>query len=468
MNKGRPQKKIPDSTIHTREWLESEYWDKNKTQGEIARDSGLAKWTVQNLFREYGIEVRKIKNKHLTKENQKLLNDRDWIHDQYINQGKSTCQIAKETGFSDVNVLKRINQFGIPKTQFCGNQYYKIFSDDSAAMNVLTELNKTKSLAEIADHFNVHPGTVWLWFKKLNLESKQHFNSKEENQIKEFITNELGIQNVVRNSRKLLSGNLEVDIYLPDHQLGVEMNGLYWHAHDKISDSAYHKRKADYAKKAGIKLYQFYDIEWQSKTDIIKSMISHAVGNYQKIHARKTKIVEVPQKVANEFLERNHIQGQTNSRLHLGLECMDGELVSLMSFTKSRFNKNVEWELSRFCSKLGCSVVGGASKLFHHFTTTRSPQSIVSYADRRISEGGLYEILGFKTKETVSPSYYYFYDVGERQLIRKEHFRHSKLPQIMGLEYDPNQTEFQNTSRIPGLRRIYDCGKYRFIWTKTS
>lgn len=79
-----------------------------------------------------------------------------------------------------------------------------------------------------------------------------------------------------------------------------------------------------------------------------------------------------------------------------------------MTFGKCRFDKKHEWEMLRFCCKLGHHVIGGAGKLLKHFERQYAPKSIVSYADRRWSQGKLYEALGFKLDHASAPNYWYF------------------------------------------------------------
>jgi hypothetical protein len=55
-----------------------------------------------------------------------------------------------------------------------------------------------------------------------------------------------------------------------------------------------------------------------------------------------------------------------------------------------------EYELLRFCSKLNYQVNGAASKLFTYFIKNFKPYLIISYASCDISDGNLYETLGFK------------------------------------------------------------------------
>ena len=68
------------------------------------------------------------------------------------------------------------------------------------------------------------------------------------------------------------------------------------------------------------------------------------------------------------------------------------------------------YELLRFCNKLNTTVIGGASKLFQHFLTHYQPSKIISYADRRWSNGQLYFNLGFKHTHNSGINYFYIVD----------------------------------------------------------
>ena len=98
------------------------------------------------------------------------------------------------------------------------------------------------------------------------------------------------------------------------------------------------------------------------------------------------------------------MQGSDKASVSLGL-VYRGELVSLMSFTKPRFSKKYEWELSRFASLPGVNVVGAASKLFSHFVRAHNPKSVVSYSDIAKTRGKVYETLGFELSHISTPNY---------------------------------------------------------------
>lgn len=123
---------------------------------------------------------------------------------------------------------------------------------------------------------------------------------------------------------------------------------------------------------------------------------------------------------ADKFLNSNHLQGKSASKVRLGLYHND-ELVSLMTFGKFRFNKNVEWELVRFCSKSGCNVVGGASKLFKYFVNTYKPKSIITYSNNNLGNGSVYKGLGFSEFKNKKPASVWV------NLKTKDSIRHTSL-----------------------------------------
>ena len=70
-----------------------------------------------------------------------------------------------------------------------------------------------------------------------------------------------------------------------------------------------------------------------------------------------------------------------------------------MVFGSSRHfvgNGKTKYELIRFCNKINTNVIGGASKLFKYFIKNYNPNEIISYADKRWSNGMLYNILNFE------------------------------------------------------------------------
>src|SRR5574344_17128 len=165
---------------------------------------------------------------------------------------------------------------------------------------------------------------------------------------------------------------------------------------------------------------------------------------------------EISQREAKEFLTNNHIQGNVNSSIRYGL-FYNGELVSVMTFGKLRKNlgstsEEGHYELVRFCNKLHCNVIGGASKLLHHFIREFNPKRIISYADKRWSNGEMYVKLGFEHLRDSKPSYFY----SLHGKTRENRFKYRK-DILVSEGYDKNKSESQ-IMRERGYSRIYDCG----------
>lgn len=239
---------------------------------------------------------------------------------------------------------------------------------------------------------------------------------------------------------------LEIDIYLPDMKIGFEFNGLYWHS-NKFKDKNYHLDKTNYFLERGVRIVHIWEDDWIFKKDIIKSQIINLIGVSERIPARKCKVMLIEDsKLVKEFLDRNHVQGFVTSKVKIGLLYND-KLVSLMVFDQFEGRKKMkedEWNLSRFCSSLGTSVVGGASKIISFFVKNYHPKRIISYSDRSWSNGNLYFMLGFSKVSNGHPDYKYVVD---NKRFHKSGFRKS----MTGIS--------ESCLEYP---KIYDCGRSKF------
>lgn len=286
---------------------------------------------------------------------------------------------------------------------------------------------------------------------------KSENNSIKEKELLTYITKNYDGE-VLPNHR---IGNRELDIYIPKLNLGFEFNGLYWH-NELSKSNHYHLDKTEFFEEKDIKLIHIYEDDWFSKNLIIKSRISNLLGKSNRIYAKNCEIKELSPKESNIFLTENHIQGSVNGKIKIGLFYL-GELVSIMTFgglRKSLGNKTKdgEWELLRFCNKLGVTIVGGASKLFKFFVKTFTPLNVISYADRSWSNGDLYYKLGFQLSHKTKPNYYYIVNK-ERQ--NRYNFRKDKL---IKEGYDPSLSEHKIMLNRK-IYRIYDSGSLLFRFT---
>lgn len=272
-------------------------------------------------------------------------------------------------------------------------------------------------------------------------------SSQKEDQVYTFIEN-IYHGEIVRNYKN----KYELDIYLPEINLGIELNGIWWHS-ENYKDKNYHYEKTEYFKKLGIRVFHIWEDDWLTKSSIIESQLKHLLDlSQRRIWARKCKVRIIETEELRDFLDKNHIQGFVKSIVKIGLFYND-ELVSIMSFDKYEGRKKMtdkEWNLNRFCNKLDTSVVGGASKLLSFFIKRFKPERIISYADKDWSVGSLYEKLGFDRISESRPDYKYIID-GKR--THKSKFRKSNLG------YTEKESTFMESK---GIRKVWDCGKIKF------
>jgi len=298
------------------------------------------------------------------------------------------------------------------------------------------------------------------WFKqrynnhcdlKQGCPSCKAYRSKGEIEIYDFLVS-LNV-NVINNVKGVIDE--EIDIYLPDLKIAIEYDGEYWHStHNKDEKCEYDKMLKCNDK--DIFLLIFRHKEWVEKGEIIKSMIKNKIGLIDnKIYGRKCVIKIVNKKDKSLFLKNNHIQGDSGSSIDIGLYYND-ELVSLMSFSKFRKNmglknKDGHYELIRFCNKINFNVIGGFSKLLTYFVKEYKPIEVISYANRRWSQGNVYEKNNFEFIRNSPPTYKYLVN---NKLIDRFNYRKDVL---VSMGYDKNKTEKQIMDEL-GYPRLYDCG----------
>ena len=286
--------------------------------------------------------------------------------------------------------------------------------------------------------------------------------TKQEAKVQELL--ELSGLEFKVSDRSVLNGK-ELDFYIPCAKLAIEINGEFWHstAQERITKT-YHLDKTLECEAQGIKLLQFWDFnELQLKWEICESMILNALNlTPNKLYARNCIVKEISSKEGKEFCDKNHIQGGKGASVYIALE-HDSKIVSVMSFGKSRFNKQVEWELLRFCSLANYRVVGGASKLLKFFEQNYKPKSLISYADRRRSSAlsNAYKTLGFKHLRDTEPNYFYF-KAPDLKLFSRQTFQRYKLEKYFGKTYDSTLTEGQ-IMQNEGFLRLYDCGNLVYV-----
>jgi len=288
------------------------------------------------------------------------------------------------------------------------------------------------------------------------------YRSRYEEEIVDWLKsiNIINIETNKKYGRKGKSSSYELDIYLPDFNLGIDFHGLFWHS-DQVQTRKYHQDKYVFFKNIGIYYIQIFENEWLSKCNIVKSIILSKLHKTTAIYARKCNIKEISSIQYREFLEANHLQGYVSANIRLGLFYED-KLVSICSFSKSRYDKSTNcYELIRSCTLLNYSIIGGFQKLLKYFEDTVKPEKLISYINVRYFDGSSYLSSNFNIDILTAPNYFYFHLNNMYILYSREKFQKHKLEKIL-TTYDKNLSESENMFKNKYLR-IYDAGNLKAI-----
>lgn len=328
---------------------------------------------------------------------------------------------------------------------------------------------RKKDLQEITEYLNkynkddIYYGTVRDYLDKhgIPFQINKTGTSRQERELEQFLIDN-NIKHIMHyRPRK----DMEADLFVPASNFAIEFNGLYTHGYDRPETSKEknrHLAKCNFYKDLGITLIQIFENEWEDRKEIWKSIILNKLGKCKRIMARKCVIREINTDEAREFLSFNHLQGFFPSKVYLGLY-YENNLVSISTFGRARYKREYEWELLRFCNKIGYHVVGASSKLFKAFIKKYSPKSVVSYSDKRFSNGNMYQKLGFSFLKTSKPNYFYWDKKKSRlKLESRIKFQKRNLHKIL-FSYDPSLSETKNMF-ANGYWRVWDCGNDVWLW----
>ncbi len=287
--------------------------------------------------------------------------------------------------------------------------------------------------------------------------SNNIFTSKAEDEIANHILSLGENIEIIRNDRKILDGEYELDIYLPEYKLAIEYNGLYWHNESHRKDKNYHYNKYKACADKGIQLIQIWEDDWTGKSSIVMKMISHklSLSKGNKTMARKTSISEISYNEASAFLDNNHIQGASKGSKYCALVNTEGKKVAVLVAVK---RTSEEWEIARYATEI--IVAGGFTKMLKYLERTNPEiKRWVTFSDNCISNGALYVNNGFTVDRRLRCDYSY---VINQKRIHKFNYRLKMFKDNPDLLFDDNYTETQ-LAELNGIPRIWDAGKIRWL-----
>lgn len=273
---------------------------------------------------------------------------------------------------------------------------------------------------------------------------------------------------ILMHDRTLL-GNRELDIYIPEKKIAIEFNGNYWHS-SLFKDKYYHQNKTIDCAKQGVQLIHIFEYEWDNEDtrNKILNYIYKKLGNktINRIYARETYIKEINNDTASEFLSKYHFNNSIRASINLGCYNKNNELLGVMTFGNSRFDKSNSYEIYRLCWKYDVAVIGGTEKLFKHFVDNYNPYSIITYSDLSKFTGNVYLKLGFKTNKNMitKPSYVW---VSHHGLDIKSRYQAQKH-KLIELGLGTNEQTEDEIMQSHKYYKVYNSGNIKLEWNNSE
>lgn len=184
-----PHKRLPlNQDYKNGEWLYEQYIEKDLTIKEIAEIINCSLSTVNRWLRELNIPYKM----------ESCINprykDRDWLCDQYVNQGKTIYEIADEIGVGDSTIQRWIHILKVPVQYNRGDREARFKYRDKKWLQ-RQYIVKQKHQYEIADELEVSQSVICSWLRKHGIDTRTggpltNF-FEESKEINEFIDGSL-------------------------------------------------------------------------------------------------------------------------------------------------------------------------------------------------------------------------------------------------------------------------------------
>lgn len=213
-----------------------------------------------------------------------------------------------------------------------------------------------------------------------------------------------------KHCSRILDG-YEIDFYLEDKKIGIEVNPLFTHNSNLYNmaktlrplSKDYHYKKYKLAQSKNIKLLQLYEWDFHPRRiDMTKQRLKQIIIGYdEKIYARKTTIcLSSDKKFSRNFLRLHHTQGAGKADLYFNMFDENNRLIGVMSILKN--------EIKRMSFLPNLLIVGGVSKFVDFYFKIRpNENTLYTYSDNDIGSGDGYKKSGATFIRETGPSLWF-------------------------------------------------------------
>jgi transposase len=156
---------VTDKRLTNEEWLRKQYVEEEKSTVEIAEECECARSTVCEWLERYDVTTRKGRPAVDDR-----LTDEEWLRIQYVEKKRSTCEIADECGCADPTVGRWLERFNIEKRDRSRLPPDDRLTDEEWLREQYVEKERTQT--EIANECGCSGRTVGRWLRNHKIETR--------------------------------------------------------------------------------------------------------------------------------------------------------------------------------------------------------------------------------------------------------------------------------------------------------
>lgn len=166
--------------LYDRDWLCRRYIDDKKSQSEIAFELGCSRPSVSIALRRFGIPPRPKERKY------NRLDDREWLHSQYVVAGLTMDEIAQIIGCSVSAVFQSLREHSIIGDQ---NEHDHRRANTGSDKNLynrdwLAQQYKQRGAKSIAQEIGCHLSSVYRALKRYGLIGKARLPHADQSEFR--------------------------------------------------------------------------------------------------------------------------------------------------------------------------------------------------------------------------------------------------------------------------------------------
>lgn len=223
-----------------------------------------------------------------------------------------------------------------------------------------------------------------------------------ENEVRRFIASIYS--GPVEYNRRDIIAPKELDIYIPEHNLAIECNGVYRHTTVTGGKAAdYHLNKTLACQKVGIELIHINDSVWLKQGKIMQNMLKHRLGTSVCITLDQYCVsTTVERQKVCDFLNNNDLLGSNDYTYAVVLYYLDN-IAAVMTATQASPG---ELTLDRITVDPDYAVAGAVGVLFSHLLRVSDADTVVAYTDDAYATDQTYGSLGFELVHATAPEPY--------------------------------------------------------------